>query len=64
MLMQGETLAYTPNFSIPPFLDLHGLPAFIMLEETRTIGGEIKTTPKRCETCELCPSGEGKMICS
>lgn len=45
MLMQGETLAYTPNFSIPPFLDLHGLPAFIMLEETRIIGGEIKITP-------------------
>ena len=28
MLMQGETLSYTPNFSTPPFLDSHGLPRF------------------------------------
>lgn len=50
MLMRGETLPYTPNFSFRRFLDFEGLPACIMLNITRMIGGEIKITSTGYET--------------
>lgn len=46
MLMQGETLRYTPNFSIQLLLDFGQPPRSYRVGMMRIIGGEISMSSK------------------